>query len=139
MDLFASNVMVKADLTCLPFPADTFDVVVCCHVLGHIPNDSDALREIHRVLRPEGWTLLTTFIAGEVTKELPCEATSGWGWGELGDSVVRHYGMDIVQKLKDVGFHVQVFTPPQVIQANEWTYLRIRKEDDPILQCSKQR
>ena len=47
--------------------------------------------------------------------------------GELGDSVVRHYGMDIVQKLKDVGFHVQVFTPPQVIQANEWTYLRIRK------------
>ena len=38
----------------LPFAADSFDVVYSNGVLHHTPNTADAVREIHRVLRPGG-------------------------------------------------------------------------------------
>lgn len=42
------------DALCLPFAADTFDVVVCSEVLEHITDYESALREIDRVLKPGG-------------------------------------------------------------------------------------
>lgn len=41
----------------LPFPEDTFDFVFSASVLEHVQNTADALREIHRVLRPGGTSL----------------------------------------------------------------------------------
>lgn len=38
----------------LPFPAGTFDVVICTEVLEHVPDYRSALRELRRVLRPGG-------------------------------------------------------------------------------------
>lgn len=45
----------------LPFPAARFDGVLCCELLEHLIADPLAmLSEIQRVLRPEGWLILTT-------------------------------------------------------------------------------
>ena len=41
-----------ADVTCLPFKSDYFDLVICSEVLEHIPRYQLAIREIIRVLRP---------------------------------------------------------------------------------------
>lgn len=46
--------LVGADLTCLPFKTGTFDVVSALDVIEHVPNDSGAIAEICRVLRPGG-------------------------------------------------------------------------------------
>ncbi len=51
--------VVKADGTSLPFPNDTFDVIVATDVLEHIQDDSAALREWRRVLRPGGKIIIT--------------------------------------------------------------------------------
>src|SRR4051794_10291606 len=48
------GVGLRSDLTRLPFPAHSFDLVVCMHVLEHIPDDAAAMLELHRVLRPGG-------------------------------------------------------------------------------------
>lgn len=40
---------VQADLTALPFPDDTFDLVLCTEVLEHLPNVQPVLRELSRV------------------------------------------------------------------------------------------
>jgi len=40
-------------------PDQSFDLVVACDVLEHVPNDSAALHEIYRVLTPDGWVILT--------------------------------------------------------------------------------
>ncbi len=45
----------QASITSLPFPDDSFDVVIAAHVLEHLPNPLAALREMRRVLRPGGF------------------------------------------------------------------------------------
>lgn len=42
----------------MPFEADSFDVIVCFSVLHHIPNVSMVIREMFRVLKPDGYVLL---------------------------------------------------------------------------------
>jgi SAM-dependent methyltransferase len=42
----------------LPFADRSFDLVLLNEVLEHVFDDRAALREIHRVLRPEGWLVL---------------------------------------------------------------------------------
>src|SRR5262245_50864981 len=62
-DLDAPNVMMKLDLMQLPFYCSQFDVIICSHVLEHIPDDRKGMRELFRVLRPGGWALLQVPIA----------------------------------------------------------------------------
>jgi SAM-dependent methyltransferase len=45
---------VQADAGCLPFPDRSFDAVIANHSLEHIQGLSAALREIGRVVRPDG-------------------------------------------------------------------------------------
>jgi SAM-dependent methyltransferase len=49
----------KEDLTKLSFPDASFDAVVCIGVLMHIPDLEDALSELVRVLKPNGWLILS--------------------------------------------------------------------------------
>jgi SAM-dependent methyltransferase len=53
-DRFSPLADVAADLTRLPFATGRFDLVLCSHVLEHIPDDAAAIAEIARVLRPGG-------------------------------------------------------------------------------------
>src|SRR6185312_11757608 len=51
-DLQEPEAMVRLDLTHLDLPDESFDFVICMHVLAHISNDRKAMREMLRVLRP---------------------------------------------------------------------------------------
>ena len=44
----------------LPYPNEYFDRVVCSSSLEHFKNDIKALKEMHRVLKPNGSVILTT-------------------------------------------------------------------------------
>ena len=48
----------QQDLTDLPYSDNAFDVVICNHVLEHIPDDRKAIAEISRVLSPNGHALI---------------------------------------------------------------------------------
>jgi SAM-dependent methyltransferase len=45
---------VNGDATRLPFPDGTFDRIICSEVFEHIPDDTGAMAELARVLRPGG-------------------------------------------------------------------------------------
>jgi hypothetical protein len=57
-DLESSAAMVAADLTDLPFDDRSFDLALCSHVLEHIPDDVAAMRELRRVLAPDGMAVM---------------------------------------------------------------------------------
>jgi len=51
---------IQGDAQNLPFGDDSFDVVISCETIEHLPDASSALREMWRVSRPGGKLLLTT-------------------------------------------------------------------------------
>jgi 2-polyprenyl-3-methyl-5-hydroxy-6-metoxy-1,4-benzoquinol methylase len=48
------------DIQQLPYPDNTFDVVMANHMLFHVPDIEQAIRECRRVLKPEGIMLAAT-------------------------------------------------------------------------------
>lgn len=54
------NAVLQGDLRDLPFPGDSFDVVVCWETIEHIEGGDQALDEIHRVLRQDGVLLVSS-------------------------------------------------------------------------------
>ncbi|MDZ4716416.1 MAG: class I SAM-dependent methyltransferase [Cytophagales bacterium] len=57
-DLESPLAKVKMDIHRMPFGDNSFDAVLCNHVLEHVENDIQALSEIRRVLKPGGWAIL---------------------------------------------------------------------------------
>ncbi len=51
--------IVNSHIAQLPFHTNYFDLVICCEVLEHIPDDGKALKEIVRVLKP-GQTMVVS-------------------------------------------------------------------------------
>jgi SAM-dependent methyltransferase len=52
--------IVRLDATAMPFPDDTFDLVVCNHVIEHVPAWETLAQELHRVVRPGGLVYVAT-------------------------------------------------------------------------------
>ncbi|MSU91721.1 methyltransferase domain-containing protein [Rhodobacteraceae bacterium 2CG4] len=107
--------MHSADLTAAPFADASFDVVICSHVLEHIPDDAKAMREILRILKPGGQALLLVPLAtdGEGTEEEPgiddpAEQERRFGqWDH-----VRIYGRDdFLARMRAAGFGVTAYDP----------------------------
>jgi hypothetical protein len=109
-DLDGHEAMQHMDMTDVPFKDGAFDLIVCVHVLEHVPDDRRAMREMVRVLRPGGMALLLVPIVLErPTLEDPAIATPAQRkeayWQE---DHVRLYGADFPQRLEEEGFSVTV-------------------------------
>jgi len=104
-----------ADLTDTPFPAGAFDIVICSHVLEHVPDDAGAFREIHRILRPGGRALLLVPFAldGRGTDEDPKLQDPDARDRRFGQwDHVRLYDRDeFLARMRAAGFAVELFEP----------------------------
>ncbi|MBP6001736.1 MAG: class I SAM-dependent methyltransferase [Flavobacterium sp.] len=109
-DLYSPLADVKADICNLPFEDNTYDIILCNHVLEHIPDDTKAMQELYRVLKPGGMGIFqipqdikraTTFTDDSITD--PKERAKIFGQYDH----VRIYGMDYFNKLRSIGFQVE--------------------------------
>ncbi|MGB1268303.1 MAG: class I SAM-dependent methyltransferase [Flavobacteriaceae bacterium] len=109
-DLESPLADVKADICNLPFQDDEFDVIFCNHVLEHIPDDTKAMQELFRVLKPKGMAILQipqdlsrahTFEDNSITDRK--ERAKIFGQYDH----VRIYGRDYFNKLRSIGFDVK--------------------------------
>jgi len=108
-DLFSPLADVKADICDLPFEDNSYDVILCNHVLEHISDDIKAMQELYRVLKPGGMGIFqipqdlnraTTFADDSITDQK--ERAKIFGQYDH----VRIYGRDYFDKLRSIGFTV---------------------------------
>ena len=59
-DLNSPLADIKGDICNLPFKENSFDFILCNHVLEHIHDDKQAMKELSRVLKPNGLFYLNT-------------------------------------------------------------------------------
>ena len=139
-DLYSPLADVKADLCALPFEDDSFDVIFCNHVLEHIPDDAQAMRELYRVMKKGGWGIFQvpqdinrahTFEDDTITD--PAERTRIFGQYDH----VRVYGLDYFDRLRQVGFEVEEITYSTHFTAEEIERYRIVPQEILPL-CKKQ-
>lgn len=108
-DLESPLADVKADICDLPFKDNQFDVILCNHVLEHIPDDTKAMQELFRVLKPKGMAILQ--IPQDLSREYTFEDNSITDRKERAKIFgqydhVRVYGRDYFNKLRSIGFDV---------------------------------
>jgi hypothetical protein len=103
--------VAEADICHLNHPDNSFDVILCSHVLEHVPQDRQALLELHRVLKPGGWAIIQVPVHYnlEVTYEDPAitspeEREKAFGQKDH----CRRYGRDYAKILFNAGFKVTV-------------------------------
>lgn len=100
----------QIDLTKLSLPDESFDCIICNHILEHIPEDRKAMFEMFRVLRRGGKALIMVPIDlnRKDTYEDPNITTAQQRTIHFGQwDHVRYYSLDIVDRLSSVGFKVQ--------------------------------
>lgn len=139
-DLYSPLADVKADLCALPFEDNSFDVIFCNHVLEHIPDDAQAMRELYRVMKKGGWGIFQvpqdvnrvhTFEDDTITD--PAERTRIFGQYDH----VRVYGLDYFDRLRQVGFEVEEIIYSTHFTAEEIERYRIVPQEILPL-CKKQ-
>lgn len=136
-DLDMPTAMVQMDITNITFPDNAFDVIICNHVLEHVPDDTQAMKELYRVLRPGGWAILQTPLSDkqETFEDLsitdPAERERLFGQ----DDHVRVYGWDKKDRLEAAGFTVVLDNFLYDLGAEKLERYRISKE--PIWLCKK--
>ena len=105
---------VLGDLQRLPVADASVDVVVCSHVLEHVPDDRAGLAELFRVLRPGGvaFVLVPVHHKMQQTYTDPDAVTpeqqqvAHWWAGHL-----RLYGLDFFDLVRGAGFDVEERQP----------------------------
>jgi SAM-dependent methyltransferase len=109
-DLNSPLADVKADISKLPFEDNSFDVILCNHVLEHIPNDTKAMQELFRVMKVGGMGIFQ--IPQDLSREKTFEDNSITDKKERAKIFgqydhVRVYGRDYFDKLRSIGFKVE--------------------------------
>jgi len=100
---------LRANLEQLAFRDASFDAIYCSHVLEHVPDDRQAMRELHRVLKPGGWAILQVPIIRETTYEDPTITSEVARLAAYGQhDHVRAYGRDYANRLAEAGFTVNI-------------------------------
>ena len=98
------------DIQQIPLADESFDVIICNHLMEHVEDDLQAMRELHCILKKGGWGVLlspvdlnrdTTFEDDSITD--PKERTRIFGQYDHR----RLYGNDFADRLQKAGFEVE--------------------------------
>lgn len=138
-DLNSPLADIKGDICNLPFKENSFDFILCNHVLEHINDDKKAMKELYRVLNKNGTAILQVPINQKSSKTFEDssivdkkERIEKFGQYDH----IRLYGLDYFKKLESFGFKVdplkysKEFTESEIIK-----YGLIKDEIIPV--CKK--
>lgn len=130
-----------ADITNIPYKDMSFDLVLCAHVLGHVPDEKKAIEELYRVLKPEGqalvmtiidWNMKNTYESSNVTTAI--ERLENYSEADL----VRLHGSDFAARLSNGGFNVEVIDYAEQLGDESKLYYSLGNGDREIIfKCTR--
>ena len=140
VDINASlpGIRKAVDITDIPFADESMDVIICSHVLEHIPDELKALSELNRVLKKDGIAIVNAPIDEnrEETFEDAAYNTPELRLKYFGqDDHVRVYGRDYAHRLCRV-FNVVVEQPCAALADRELTQYGVLR-NEKIFVCTK--
>ncbi|MFP5351556.1 MAG: class I SAM-dependent methyltransferase [Actinomycetota bacterium] len=128
----AGAAFLCGDATQLPFASGSFDRIIVSEVLEHIPNDTDAMREIERVLHPQGKAAVSV---PRWWPERVCWALSDEYHANEGGHVRIYKAEELVGKLSAQGLRPQRVHHAHALHAPYW-WLKcasgVRDEEAPL-------
>jgi len=139
VDLNAEFADFQMDITDIRENNDTYDVIICNHVLEHIQDDLKAMRELYRVLKKGGFAILQVPISYQIAETIEdgsvtCAEARKKNFGQ--EDHVRIYGIDYVSRLVKVGFAVNVINFIRELDSSSVSKYALL-EDEKIFLCSK--
>lgn len=130
----------QVDITDISFPDAYFDCILCFHVLGHVDDEEKAIRELLRVLKPDGIALVGTLIDrnNSVTIERKDVDTAEKRLQYYSEpDLLRLHGMDFGDRLRATGFNVEVIDyPAQLGEETKTHYVLGNGERELIFKCT---
>jgi SAM-dependent methyltransferase len=101
----------QVDIMNIPFPDESFDYIICAHVLGHVPDEKKAIKELFRVLKSDGTALISTIINPDnsttfETDDADTPKKRLFHYSE--PDLLRLHGTDFNKRLEQGGFHVEI-------------------------------
>lgn len=138
-DLDSPIADVKMDIHNIQYGDDTFDVVFCNHVLEHVTDDLQCMRELRRVLKPGGLAIMQVPLDPSMAKtdedptlEDPEERKRRFGQYDH----VRMYGQDYPDRLEKAGFQVNPVDYSQKLTPERFDRYRLPK-GEILYVCTK--
>jgi SAM-dependent methyltransferase len=131
-DLVSPLAKYHFDLHDVPFDDNTYDVVICNHVMEHVDDDQKCMSELYRVLKPGGWAIMQVPIdySNPKTYEDPTitspEDREKHFWQK---DHVRLYGRDYPERIAKIGFNVKSDNYVNEIDAQKREKYRLQKEE----------
>lgn len=131
-DLTHPSAKVKMDITNIHLENDTFNVIICNHVLEHIPDDKKAMSELYRVLKTGGFAILQVPLSYTISKteedlSIDNDKDRIRLYGQ--EDHVRLYGADYKDRLEEVGFKVEIIDFVSHLKDEETAQYSLLKEE----------
>lgn len=120
------------DLHEIPLEDNQFDIVFCNHVLEHVNDANQCMRELYRVMKPGGWGIFQVpqDMTREETYEDPAitspEEREKHFWQK---DHVRLFAKDYPEWLKRAGFNVTEFHPKEQFSKEEIERYRLMENE----------
>ncbi len=121
-DLDSPIADVKMDIHDIQYPNDSFDVIFCNHVLEHVDDDKQCMRELCRVLKPGGLAIMQVPYKADQkqTDEDPSITDPEERIRRFGQyDHVRQYGKDYPDRLEEAGFKVTAYDVKKALSTEE--------------------
>lgn len=131
-DLVSPIADIHFDLHQIPLEDNRFDVVFCNHVLEHVDDAMQCMKELYRVMKPGGWGIFQVpqDLSRELTYEDPTITTpedrEKHFWQK---DHVRLFGKDYPEWLRKAGFQVEVAFSQHPISIQEMDRYRLIHEE----------